>query len=83
MVEIRATTSEDGGVEIRVADEGPGIPTEILPRIFEPRFSTHASHTGLGLHIVESVVTENGGTVHAANRPEGKGAEICIKLSQC
>lgn len=80
-VEIRAGATADGGVEICVADEGPGIPEEILPRIFEPRFSTHAAHKGLGLHIVESVVRENGGTVAARNREEGKGAEVLIRLN--
>ena len=69
-------------VEIVVSDEGPGIPQTILPDIFKPHFSTKSTRrrfSGLGLHIVESVVRENGGTVSAANRAESPGAEFRIR----
>jgi signal transduction histidine kinase len=66
---------------ITVADNGPGIPAEFLPHIFEPRFTTKRSRsrTGLGLHIVSTIVTENGGTVEAANA-EPRGARFTIRL---
>ncbi len=66
------------GVEISVADDGPGIPPAILPRIFEPRFSTKSSG-GMGLHIVRTLVEDWGGSVSAANRPGG-GAIFSIRL---
>jgi signal transduction histidine kinase len=66
------------GTEIVVADDGPGIPDKILPQIFKPRFSTKSAQSGLGLHIVESIVKENGGTVRAASRIPGPGAEFRI-----
>jgi len=79
VVEIRAHGVE-GATEIIVADNGPGIPDEVLPRIFQPHFSTKSSSTGLGLHIVESIVSANGGTVCASNRADSSGASFCIRL---
>lgn len=65
-------------IRIVVADQGTGIRPELMSVIFEPDFSTCAS-SGLGLHIVRTIVTEHGGKVHAANRPEG-GAEFTITI---
>ncbi|HBY59526.1 MAG TPA: hypothetical protein DEH78_06865 [Solibacterales bacterium] len=70
-----------GGVVVTVADNGPGIPPEILPKIFTPRFSTKADRSGLGLHIVQSIVTRYGGAVTAANRESGAGAVFRIEVS--
>ncbi|MCC6393840.1 MAG: HAMP domain-containing histidine kinase [Bryobacterales bacterium] len=78
-VQVTASTGEDG-TRIVIADNGPGIPEEILPRIFDAHFSTKPSNTGIGLNIVRSIVRSNGGRVRAANRPEG-GAEFVITLS--
>lgn len=66
-------------VRIRVADHGTGIPTEILPRIWEPEFTMKRRGSGLGLPMVRQVVHAHGGEVRAANRPEG-GAEITLWL---
>jgi signal transduction histidine kinase len=65
--------------EIVVSDEGSGIRPDILEHLFHPHFSGNGS-SGLGLHIVETVVHQNGGEVRAANRPDGKGAEFTILL---
>ncbi|MGH7553499.1 MAG: sensor histidine kinase, partial [Longimicrobiales bacterium] len=46
----------DGRIELEVRDNGPGIPAELLPRIFEPHFSTRSTGTGLGLPIVRRIV---------------------------
>ena len=65
--------------EIVVSDEGSGIPPEILEHLFQPHVSANGS-SGLGLHIVETVVQQNGGQVRAANRTGGAGAEFTILL---
>lgn len=70
-----------GWVEITVTDDGPGIPKEALPRIFEPGFSTDAEHTGLGLHIARSIVRQAGGEITAANRVHG-GALVRITVPE-
>jgi signal transduction histidine kinase len=68
------------GVEIVVSDNGPGISPKILARVFEPGVSTRAKRSGLGLHIVKSIVEERGGSVEAANGPSGRGARFTILL---
>jgi signal transduction histidine kinase len=82
---IHATGRRTGtGAEIVVRDDGPGIPPELLKEIFKPHFSTKPTHRppfkGLGLHIVESLVRQCGGSVTAANRAEASGAEFRILL---
>lgn len=67
-------------LEIEVSDDGPGIPPEIIERIFEPNFSTRHQHPGLGLHIVETLVRRQGGAVRAGNRAGHTGAEFRIAL---
>lgn len=74
-----AAHSNNHHVEIEVSDDGPGIPMDALTRMFTPGFSTDRSRTGLGLHIVETLVSEAGGSVTAANRSAG-GARFKIVL---
>jgi two-component system nitrogen regulation sensor histidine kinase NtrY len=72
--------AEGGDVVIAVADRGPGVPAELLPRIFDPYFSTHDTGTGLGLPITRRIVEEHGGTIQAHNR-EGGGLEVVIRFA--
>ncbi|WNG34942.1 sensor histidine kinase [Archangium violaceum] len=59
-------------VVLTVEDEGTGIPKELLPSIFRPFFTTKGEQgTGLGLSMAYGVVSRAGGTLTAANRPEG------------
>lgn len=69
----------ENGLEITVADEGAGIPEDILGHLFEPHVSASGS-SGIGLSIVQSIVDKNGGRVHGANRPDHLGAEFRIWL---
>lgn len=64
---------------IVVRDTGCGIPPEILDHLFQPHVSTKSSG-GLGLHVVETIVRQDGGTVRAANRSGGPGAEFTITI---
>jgi signal transduction histidine kinase len=69
---------DDGdGVELRVQDDGPGVPEEERERIFEPFFTTRTRGTGLGLAIVKRAVEAHGGevTVEAA-----AGAGACFRV---
>jgi signal transduction histidine kinase len=67
------------GVELEVADSGPGIPRSRELRLFEPFFTTKSGGTGLGLTIVERIATAHGGEVAACNCPQG-GAAFTIRI---
>ena len=58
-------------------DNGPGIPVEILPHLFEPYVTTKHKGTGLGLAIVKKIVEEHDGSL-AARNAEPNGAIITI-----
>jgi two-component system sensor histidine kinase HydH len=79
-VEIHATADRPAqAVSIAVRDSGPGFDPKNETAVFEPFFTTKAEGTGLGLWIVHQIVTGHGGTVTAANRPEG-GAVFTLRL---
>jgi len=59
------------GVELVVADSGPGIVPEVKPRIFDPFFTTRPGHLGLGLTVVQAVVLRAGGRVDVQSGPVG------------
>jgi signal transduction histidine kinase len=71
-IEVRSRQTPQG-LEIRVVDNGPGVPPEIRPQIFQP-FATHGkdSGTGLGLTVVQKIVQEHGGEADLEHTgPEG------------
>ena len=69
----------NGAVELRVWDTGTGIDSELIPRIFEPHFSTRSTGTGLGLAIVRRLVESWGGTV-SVESSEGEGTMVRIVI---
>ena len=66
-------------LRIVVRDTGPGIPTTILDKIFNPFFTTKDTGTGLGLAIVHRIVEAHDGTILASNPPDG-GAQFEIRI---
>jgi two-component system, cell cycle sensor histidine kinase and response regulator CckA len=76
--QVSTTQGALAAIEIVVRDEGPGIAPEMLTDIFKPHVSTRGS--GLGLHIVETIVKQDGGQVRAANRADSRGAEFTITI---
>ena len=71
--------AQDHSVAIIVQDNGPGIPPELLERVFEPFFSTHTDEglRGLGLAIVQDIVKIHGGKIEIKSRPE-EGTQIIL-----
>ena len=72
----------DGQVEIRVSDNGAGIPEDIRDRIFEPFFTTKptGSGTGLGLSLSYDIVTQGHGGTLTVESTEGEGATFIVTL---
>jgi len=74
-----ARGDEAGSQQITVFDNGPGIGTTAMPKLFRPFFTTKANGTGLGLAVVQKIIVQHGGQVQARNRREG-GAAFIVTL---
>jgi len=64
---------------IEIRDDGHGIPAAVLPRIFEPHFSTRTSGSGLGLAISRQIVERWGGDISVESEA-GAGTTVTISL---
>lgn len=73
------STADQELVELRVVDNGPGIPDKMIDTLFEPYTTTKIKGGGLGLAVVKRIVEEHSGTVFAENRHEG-GACFVVRL---
>lgn len=69
-IEVSAAVKE-GFAEVRIKDNGPGIPPEALEKIFIPFYSTKPNGTGLGLALVHRIVSNHGGKVTVVSGQEG------------
>jgi signal transduction histidine kinase len=79
---VTVTTRQfDDAVEIRVRDDGPGIPAETLPKLFEPFFTTKATGkgTGLGLSVTYGIIQDHNGEI-TVESAVGNGTEFVIRL---
>ena len=77
---VTASAWEEGGRLIyTVRDDGPGIPPEDLPHIFEPFYTRRTRGTGLGLAVARRLADLHGGTLTARNHPDG-GAELRVSI---
>ena len=77
-VEMRVMADGDH-VHVHVRDDGHGIPREVLPRLFEPHFSTRTSGSGLGLAISRQLLEGWGGTIEIENA-DGGGALVRVTM---
>ena len=75
----RPTSSGGRYVEVAVTDEGPGIPADVLPHVFEPFYTTKPDGSGLGLAMTYSIVQAHGGRVTALSR-DGAGTTMLLLL---
>jgi signal transduction histidine kinase/HAMP domain-containing protein len=75
-----AAQGVDSKVVIGVEDDGPGVAPELLPKIFDPYFSTKSTGTGLGLAIARKAIEEHGGVIRAENVHPGLRVVIELPL---
>ena len=76
---ISCTLAGEGRIQLRVEDNGPGVPDEEAHKVFEPYFTTKSSGTGLGLAIVKKIVLQHQGSIVLDRSPAG-GAAFHITL---
>lgn len=69
----------DEYVEIKIKDNGCGIPEDKLPKIFDPFFTTFQGGTGLGLSVVNQIIEKHGGAIEIRSKP-GKGSTVMVSL---
>lgn len=74
----------EGRLEISITDNGPGFPAEVLPKVFEPLYSTKSFGVGLGLPLVQQIMEQHGGGIEIGNQESG-GAHVLLWLpvDQC
>jgi signal transduction histidine kinase len=71
--------ANNGHAEIRVRDTGPGIPPEVMERIYDMHFTTKSGGTGVGLYVARSVVESSGGSIAVESRA-GEGTSFHVRL---
>ena len=86
IIEVRAENAVlagapegDNRIRISIRDFGPGIPVDVLPRIFDPYFTTKPSGRGLGLATAHAIIAKHRGRLSAESRP-GHGTTFTIEL---
>jgi signal transduction histidine kinase len=78
-IEVAVSVARNAEVVIAVRDDGPGLPADVLPRVFDPYVTTKTAGTGLGLAIARQTVEAHDGTISAGRAAIG-GAEFVIRL---
>ena len=79
-ISVRVMTSPDqGDLFLSVTDNGPGIAADLHEKIFEPFYSTKFTGTGLGLAVVDSLVSRSGGVIDLMSEP-GRGSTFFVML---
>ena len=82
-IEVGASVdAPDSRLNLWVEDDGPGIPPEQMGKIFDPFFTTRAKGTGLGLPIVQKIVTHHRGEIRVESPPKGRagGSRFTITI---
>lgn len=79
VLDLRVRAADDNRIELRLRDNGPGIPDAVRAQIFDPFFTTRPGGTGLGLAVVQATVRAHRGSVHVET-PTGGGSEFVLRL---
>jgi signal transduction histidine kinase len=81
-VVIEARPREEGRVEVMVTDSGPGVPAEVIDRVFDPFYTTKSAGLGMGLPISRTIIEAHGGRLWAERARDGGGLTFRFTLSQ-
>jgi len=69
----------ESGVRVRISDTGPGIPEDVLARIYERDFTTKGAGSGIGLYVARALVEMHGGEIHV-DSAEQRGTVVEVRL---
>ncbi len=78
-ITVSARKKMDDCVQIRVEDQGCGIPEEQLSKLGNPFYTTKEKGTGLGIMVSKQIIKDHGGSFHIASTP-GEGTVVCIEM---
>jgi two-component system nitrogen regulation sensor histidine kinase NtrY len=82
-IRVVSRMTDDGMAQLEVADEGPGIAAEDVPKLFQPDFSRKKKKSGLGLAIVQRIIKDHGGSIRVEqNIPTGARFVIDLPVRQ-
>lgn len=85
-IKVRTSVPAKGWIRIEFIDDGPGISEKILPRIFEPRFTTKSGQVrfgmGVGLGVSRSIVGRHHGTMRIRTKPTGTTVVVDLPVTQ-
>ena len=79
---IEARPRAEGKVEVAVTDSGPGVPSEIFDKVFDPFYTTKSGGLGMGLPISRTIIEAHGGKLWAERAPAGRGLTFRFTLVQ-
>jgi len=80
-IAMRMSELDKNSVTVSIGDSGGGIPIDMLPRIFNPFFTTKRHGTGLGLAIVNRILLNHNGSIEAANNDKGAVFTVTLPLA--
>jgi len=81
-VVIEARPKEEGKVEVAVTDSGPGVPPEVIAKVFDPFYTTKSGGLGMGLPISRTIIEAHGGRLWAEPAPSGRGLTFRFTLAE-
>ena len=77
---LQESRSKQGAIEVRISDNGPGIPELEQKRVFSPFFSTKAAGAGIGLSVVAEIMSAHGGLIELESNEQGASFRLLLPL---
>lgn len=84
-ITVRTSEPRVGWVQVEIIDDGPGIPHDMIDRLFEPQFTTKKGQVrfgmGIGLGVCRNIVSKHHGTIELESSPDGTRAIVGLPVA--